>query len=205
MFKLQSYSFSAHKESNVDCKCDITIKWVLWLHYARICGTSKCFMCHICPFTISKKFFQLQWKIKTIHFLVFEIFFMIPVWFLRNLICSLYDYQEFIHVIYDLVWLVRIIYDLVRSQRKLYDRWPGFIFLLYFHNILSISSLILHILIMFCLHNFSTFNTSLIFCQYFPWIFWALSAHDLKSRNFVRNELKVWNVRKMHMKCADCF
>ena len=53
-------------------------------------------------------------------------FCMIPVWFLGNHIWSLYDYQEFIHIIYDLVWLLRIIYDLVRNQRKLYDRWPGF-------------------------------------------------------------------------------
>ena len=72
-----------------------------------------------------RNFFQLQWKIKIIHFLVFEFFCMIPVWFLGNHIWSLYDYQEFIQIIYDLVWLLRIIYDLVRNQRKLYDHWPG--------------------------------------------------------------------------------
>ena len=58
-------------------------------------------------------------------FFVFELFCMIPVWFLGNHIWSLYDYQEFIEIIYDLVWLLRIMYDLVRNQRKLYDRWPG--------------------------------------------------------------------------------
>ena len=58
----------------MDCKCDIKIQKVLWLHYTGICGTSQCIMCHIWPCMISKKFFQLQWKIKIIQFLVFEIF-----------------------------------------------------------------------------------------------------------------------------------
>ena len=83
-------------------------------------------MRHIWPCMKSKKFFQLQWKIKIIQFLVFEFFCMILVWFLGNHIWSLYDYQEFIQIIYDLVWLLRIIYDLVRNQRKLDDRWPGY-------------------------------------------------------------------------------
>ena len=84
-------------------------------------------MCHRWPCIKSKKFFQLQWKIKIIHFLVFEFFCMILVWFLGNHIWSLYDYRELIQITYDLAWLLRIIYDLVRNQTKLYDRWPGMV------------------------------------------------------------------------------
>ena len=41
MYKLQSYSFSTQKESNVPPF------FVHRLHYTRVCGTSHCFMCHV--------------------------------------------------------------------------------------------------------------------------------------------------------------
>ena len=97
-------------------------------------------MCHIWRCMKSKKFFQLQWKIKIIQFFVFEFFCMILVRFLGNHIWSLYDYQEIIQIICDLVWLLRIIYDLVRNQRKLYDRWPGYGFLFDLSDLFRLST-----------------------------------------------------------------
>ena len=93
----------------------------------RICGTSQCFVCHIWLCMICRKLFPLQWKLRIVRFLVFENFYVTPVWFLGNHIWSLNDYQEFIQIIYELVWLLRIVYDVIRNQRKMNDWSSGFI------------------------------------------------------------------------------
>ena len=120
MFKLQSYSLSLHQKSNVDCKCDTIIQYVLWLHFTKICGLTHCFMCEIWTRMISKQLFSCDKKCKNYTaFLGIEFFFMIPAWVQGNHVSSLYDYQDFIQIIYDLVWSLRI----------LYDEQPGYMFL----------------------------------------------------------------------------
>ena len=52
--------------------------------YENFWHQSRSYMCHIWPCMISKKFFQLQRKIKIMQFLISEIFCLILVWFLRK-------------------------------------------------------------------------------------------------------------------------
>ena len=85
IFNLQCYSLQLFwRESNVECKCDIIIFYVLWLYYTVNYGTNQCVI-----------YDQHQKRMKNIQLLGLKFFFYDPcmisrktykilVWLLRN-------------------------------------------------------------------------------------------------------------------------